>query len=48
MKARLRRAGARTRKVFIQAVGRALDEVTTKDTRGFFEHCGYPLPAQPL
>jgi transposase len=48
VKARLRRAGARTRKVLIEAMGRALDAVTTKDTRGFFEHCGYPLPAQPL
>jgi hypothetical protein len=32
----------------IEAMGRALAAVTTKDTRGFVEHCGYPLPAQPL
>jgi hypothetical protein len=45
VKALLRRAGARTRETLIQTMGRALDTVTTKDTRGFFEHCGYPLPA---
>ena len=45
----LRRAGARTREALIEAMGKALDTVmTTKDTQGFFEHCGYPLPAQPL
>ncbi len=48
VKALLRRAGARTREALIEAMGRALDAVTTKDTRGFFEHCGYLLPAQPL
>jgi transposase len=48
VKALLRQAGARTREALIEAMGRALDAVTTKDTRGFFEHCGYPLLAQPL
>ena len=48
VKGLLRRAGARTREALIEAMGRALDAVTTKDTRGFFEHCGYPLLAQPL
>jgi transposase len=48
VKALLRQAGARTREALIEAMGRALDVVTTKDTRGFFEHCGYPLLAQPL
>ena len=48
VKALLRRARARTREALIEAMGRALGAVSTKDTRGFFEHCGYPLPAQPL
>jgi len=25
----------------VDAVGRALDAVTAKDTRGFFGHCGF-------
>ena len=29
-------------------MGRALDAVSAEDARGFFEHCGYPIPAQPL
>jgi transposase len=48
VKGLLRQAGARTREALIEAMGRALDTVTTKDSRGFFEHCGYSLPAQPL
>ena len=48
VKGLLRQAGARTREALIEAIGRALDTVTTKDSRGFFEHCGYSLPAQPL
>ena len=44
----LRRAGARTREALIEAMGRALDVVTAEDARGFFEHCGYPIPAQHL
>jgi transposase len=48
VKALLRKAGARTREALIEAMGRALDTVTAKDARGFFEHCGYSLPAQPL
>jgi transposase len=48
VKALLRRAGARTREALVEAMGRALDAVSTKDARGFFGHCGYPLPAQPL
>ena len=48
VKGLLRRAGARTRQALIESMGRALDTVSTKDTRGFFEHCGYSLPAQSL
>jgi transposase len=44
----LRRAGARTRKALIEAMGRVLDAVTAENTQGFFEHCGYRFSAQPL
>jgi transposase len=48
LKALLRQAGARTREALIEAMGRALDAVTAKDARGFFEHRGYRAPAQLL
>jgi transposase len=48
VKALLRRAGARTHDALIEAIGKALDAVSTKDSRSFFEHCGYPLWVQPL
>jgi transposase InsO family protein len=48
VKGLLRRAGARTCKALIEAMGRALDAVTAEDTQGFFEHCGYRFSAQPL
>ena len=48
VKALLRRAGARTREALLEALGAALDAVTARDTRGFFEHCGYRLPGQLL
>ena len=48
LKALLRKTGARTREALIEAMGRALDAVTARDARGFFEHCGYRNPAQPL
>lgn len=48
IKALLRRAGARIREALVEAIGRALDTVTARDARGFFEHCGYCLPSQPL
>lgn len=47
VKARLRRAAARTRGALVEAIGRALGAVTAKDARGWFAHCGYPLDAQP-
>jgi transposase len=46
VKALLRRAGARTREALIEALGAALDAVTPRDVRGFFEHSGYRLPVQ--
>ena len=37
----LRRLGARTRDALLEAIGTALDEVSAKDAKGFFAHCGY-------
>jgi transposase len=48
VKGTLGRTGARTRETLIEAIGRALDAVTAKDTQGFFEHCGYRFSAQSL
>jgi transposase len=48
VKALLRRAGARTRETLVEAMGRALEAVTVRDTHGFFEHCGYCVVGRPL
>lgn len=48
LKALLRRAGARTHKALIEAMGRALDAVTASDACGFFEHRGYRAKAHLL
>jgi transposase len=48
MKGILRKAEARSREALIEAMGRALDAITSRDTRGFFKHCGYRSPGQPL
>ena len=48
VKALLRRAGSRTRETLVEAMGWALEAVTARDARGYFEHCGYRLLAQPL
>jgi transposase len=48
VKALLRRAGSRTRETLVEAMGWALEAVTARDARGFFEHRGYGLSAQSL
>ena len=48
LKALLRKAGARTREALMEAMGRALEALTAKDARGFFEHRGYRATAQLL
>jgi transposase len=48
LKGLLRKAGARTYEALIEAMGRALEAITVKDTRGFFEHRGYRATAQLL
>ena len=44
----LRKAEARSREALVEAMGRALDAVTSRDARGFFEHCGYRVLGQQL
>jgi transposase len=39
---------ARTRKGLIEAMGVAISAITTQGAQGFFEHCGYRIPVQPL
>jgi transposase len=48
LKALLRRAGARTHKALIEAMGRALEAVTASDACDFFEHRGYRAKAHLL
>jgi transposase len=47
LKAALRKAGARTREALDEAIRQALAAITPEQVRGFFAHCGYPLPDQP-
>jgi len=42
----LREAEARSRRALVEAMGKALDAVTTRDARRFFEHCGYRASGQ--
>jgi transposase len=42
----LRKIGARTKELLIEAMGCALAAVSVQDVRGFFAHCGYRVPAQ--
>ena len=44
----LRKVGARTHAVLVEALGAAISEVNAEDARGFFEHCGYRSRVQPL
>jgi transposase len=44
----LRKAQARSREALVEGMGRALDAITPWEVKGFFEHCGYRLPVQPL
>jgi hypothetical protein len=44
----LRKAEASTKEALVEAIGLALSAVTSRDARGFFEHCGYRMPVQSL
>ena len=48
LKAPLRKAGARSREVLIEAMGWALEAVTLRDARSYFEHRGYRALGQLL
>ncbi len=48
LKALLRRLGARTTEALWEAVRAALNAITPADTRAWFAHVGYVLPAQAL
>jgi transposase len=48
MKGLLRKAEARSREALIEAMGRALDAITSQDAKGFFGHCGYRVLGQRL
>jgi len=47
LKTRLRAEGARSREALEAALGPALATITARDARGWFRHCGYPLPGPP-
>lgn len=42
----LRKIGPRTREELLEALTRALLEITDGNAHGWFRHCGYELPAQ--
>jgi transposase len=46
VKGLLRKAEARSREALVEAIGKALDAITARDARGFFEHCGYRVSGQ--
>jgi transposase len=46
VKARLRKAAARTREALLEAMGEALSAITPRDAAGWFAHCGYDLEGQ--
>ena len=41
IKGLLRKVGARRRETLVEAVGRALSAVSSREAQGFFEHAGY-------
>ncbi len=46
IKALLKKAAARTREALVEAIGLALEAVTSEDAEGWFVHCGYQAEAQ--
>jgi transposase len=48
IKGLVRKAEARTKEGLLEAIGTALSAITSEDTRGFFEHCGYRMLVQSL
>lgn len=48
IKGLLRKAGGRTRRALVEAIGAALSAITTEDVAGWFVHCAYGSEAQNL
>ena len=48
IKARLKKAAARTKEALLEAIAEALESVTLQDAAGWFAHCGYGTEAQQL
>jgi transposase len=48
VKALVRKFEGRTHEALVEAIDRALDAVTARDARSFFEHCGYRVAGQLL
>jgi len=48
IKGLVRKAQARTREALVEAISKALCAITSGDTRGFLEHCGYRISVQSL
>ena len=46
LKTALRRTEARTREALDAAITAGLATITAADARGWFAHCGYPIPSQ--
>ena len=46
MKGFLRKVEARSRQALLEAIGAAISEISDRDARGFFEHCGYRTTVQ--
>jgi transposase len=48
VKGLLSNAQARSREALVEAMAKALNALTARDARRFFEHCGYLSLGQPL
>jgi len=48
IKGLVRKAETRTKEALVEAIGSALSAITSRDARGFFEHCGYRMAVQSL
>ena len=48
LKTFLRKAKARLQDNLQSAIGAGLDTISGRDARGWFKHCGFPLPTQPF
>jgi transposase len=48
LKSYLREACVGSQKTLMDLIGEALSTISAKDTKGFFEHCGYRTVVQSL